>query len=1218
MLLALLLDGVLMPQFSEFYLNRKMGLAQHALLSKEKQADEMLAGLKDKSLTDIFRMQQDLYKDCRSKEIYLYIFENNSLLYWTSNAVFPQKTIPGVDATVQKLNNGTYLQKNIIRGNVSFIVLVPILYQYPIENQYLQNHLALSGADDLNIRAIDQKGIGYTFLSLSGKYLFSLVVETGSQSFGWLAWLFLFGLALCGLYLHPRIRKLLKTNRKGQAFLLWAASAALLFLLWRVLRIPHSLFNWPVFSSKYYASSYIIPSLGDLLVISFTVAYFIWMLSLIRPRRSGQSPRSLSFMLLVLAAVCMLLNAFLVELIRSLVLDSLISFDLSNIFSLNLYSFAGLALIAGWLYSAFRLASMAARLFTQPGLPLKKGAEMLVTGIAIGILAATLLGLPCMWPAIYTAASFSLFFLYNRGYLRRNYLFQLTQLVLASVFIMAVLSRYIELNQEDDQHIISTSVVKERDAIAEYLFDGIYERLQDDYYLKNHFLNPLISEKLLQKRIRQTYFTGYFSKYEVDVSSFTPEGVPYKSVPDKPLSFYTTQLSRRGIAIKEDYFYFLHTYTGLPSYVVLVPVVSDEHLLGTVMIQLQQKAFYEESVYPELLLSENLQRLNDIGDYSYAVYSNKILLNQKGEYPYPGILNASVPMDSAAFGKMKEKGYIHILHQLSPNLLVIVSNKEKSLLYYFSIFSFLLLAFGLCLGLASLLPYLMRLLRNLTFRDALRSLREKSLWKRLSFRYKILGTVIAGMTLALLLIGFVTVEYIVFQYNKDEADKLRKKTRQITAKLANDIQNNDRTTIVGEEELSGIIKNLSDLYQSDINVFDVQGNLISSTQNLIYERQIIAPKMDPKAFIKFNSEFASQIIQEEKIGQLSYTSSYMPMRNSIGQVIGFLNVPYFSKEQELKDRIASFLVALVNLYLLLFLILLTLGIFMTRALTLPLDIIRNHLRNTSLTGQNEFIVWDTNDEIGKLVKEYNAMIIALKENVARLSQSEREGAWREMAKQVAHEIKNPLTPMKLNIQRLQRAYHEHTPDLSALFEKVTAVLIKQIDNLSEIATEFSAFAQMPLGEPQPVDVNKLLQEAADLFSHHSELEIYLETSEEPLFVISDPNQLGRVLNNLIKNAIQAIPEDREGKIFIRGRSENNQVLIEVEDNGSGIDPELQQKIFIPNFSTKSSGMGLGLAIIKNIIERDGGRIGFETEPDVGTKFSILLPKAEEEFTMPNP
>jgi len=304
---------------------------------------------------------------------------------------------------------------------------------------------------------------------------------------------------------------------------------------------------------------------------------------------------------------------------------------------------------------------------------------------------------------------------------------------------------------------------------------------------------------------------------------------------------------------------------------------------------------------------------------------------------------------------------------------------------------------------------------------------------------------------------------------------------------------------------------------------------------------------------------------------------------------------------------------LLNVYVFLLLIAGSIAILIANSITKPLSKIGEKLKQFKLGGKNEPLEWNSKDELGALIEDYNRMIQKLKDSAVMLAKSEREGAWREMAKQVAHEIKNPLTPMKLSIQYLQRAHQSgrNPEDLGDLITRVTHTLIEQIDNLAAIATEFSTFAKMPQAQNQQISLNQLVGSVYELFRQRGgETSVSIQMIEKNLNVIADKNHLLRVLNNLIKNAIQAIPEDRHGIISIELKKEDNNAVIIVTDNGTGISEEKRDKVFVPNFTTKSSGTGLGLAMSKNIIESFYGSIYFETEVNVGTSFFVKLPIEE--------
>ena len=278
------------------------------------------------------------------------------------------------------------------------------------------------------------------------------------------------------------------------------------------------------------------------------------------------------------------------------------------------------------------------------------------------------------------------------------------------------------------------------------------------------------------------------------------------------------------------------------------------------------------------------------------------------------------------------------------------------------------------------------------------------------------------------------------------------------------------------------------------------------------------------------------------------------------------------------------------------------------------------LKKIRLGKKNETIQWSIDDEVGELIRDYNGMVTKLDESALLLAQTERDTAWREMAKQVAHEIKNPLTPMKLSIQYLQNAAsRDEDIDLPAMIKRVSKTLIEQIDNLTHIASEFSSYAKMPTAMNEVFVINDVLASVHDLFRKREDMDIQLQVPINDLFVFADKSQIIRVLNNIVKNAIQSIPKSRRGLIHIKLNFTDDQVVISIHDNGVGIDEHMREKVFYPNFTTKSSGMGLGLAICSDIIQSFDGRIYFETEKGVGTTFFIELPRhAMHEDNAPDP
>jgi len=297
------------------------------------------------------------------------------------------------------------------------------------------------------------------------------------------------------------------------------------------------------------------------------------------------------------------------------------------------------------------------------------------------------------------------------------------------------------------------------------------------------------------------------------------------------------------------------------------------------------------------------------------------------------------------------------------------------------------------------------------------------------------------------------------------------------------------------------------------------------------------------------------------------------------------------------------------------LIAMSLAVFISGRLTSPLAVLSSRLGSVELGKKSEHLSYRGNDEIGELVRQYNQMVDELDESAQKLAHSEREYAWREMAKQIAHEIKNPLTPMKLNVQQLFKSWTDGVPGFEKKLERFTKNQIEFIDNLSSIASAFSSFAKIPEANPVAVELLTQIKTTLELFKSSDKINFRIGWAPaSQVFILADKEQINSIFSNLIKNSIQSIPPEKEGIVKVSLEVENEKVLVSVSDNGSGIPESLKQKMFTPNFTTKSSGTGLGLSIVKRYVENAGGRIWFESESDKGSVFFIEFPllKMEEE------
>jgi signal transduction histidine kinase len=401
------------------------------------------------------------------------------------------------------------------------------------------------------------------------------------------------------------------------------------------------------------------------------------------------------------------------------------------------------------------------------------------------------------------------------------------------------------------------------------------------------------------------------------------------------------------------------------------------------------------------------------------------------------------------------------------------------------------------------------------------------------------------------------------------------------------------------------IHELSQIHGLEINIFGLDGKLLKSSK-AAFSVDTIAPPI-PKYILKLvQSSIEKRYVDIKNIDGIKNRSSFSLIKDEKFKPLGILNIPYVEDDSFYEKELQNFLIRLGQVYAFMLLIAFGLAYFLSTYITKSLKTISDKLRDTSLDQKNEKIVLEANSkEINLLIKAYNGMVDELEESALKLAQSEREEAWREMAKQVAHEIKNPLTPMRLTVQSFQRKFDTNDPELKQKLNDYSKTLIQQIDTMSSVASAFSNFASMPAQQNETLNVVNIVEMTLDIFNEDY---IVFESDEKSIISKMDRAQLIRIITNLVKNAIQSIPENQvEKSVLVSVKKQDNNVLILVKDNGIGIEPDNIDRIFEPKFTTKNSGMGLGLGIIKNIIENYKGTITFETEFGKGATFIVSLP-----------
>ena len=479
---------------------------------------------------------------------------------------------------------------------------------------------------------------------------------------------------------------------------------------------------------------------------------------------------------------------------------------------------------------------------------------------------------------------------------------------------------------------------------------------------------------------------------------------------------------------------------------------------------------------------------------------------------------------------------------------------------------------------------------------------------KISLRARIFMAMILLVLLASILIALVTIH----QYNEEAQDyhKERLDRKEENIKQSIDYAIRETTYPVTTENIPLIFKNeiykISAIHKLQINLYDLDGGLLKSSKALI-SNDTILKCMDVEILNALANTVERKYVAKNIENGETFLSSYTYITDTKFKPLAILNLPYLENDNFLDKELEEFLQRLGYTYMIMLMVAIVLALLLSKYITKTLKTISDKIKETRLEKRNEKIeIKSSTEEILTLVNSYNSMIDELQDSAVKLATSEREQAWREMAKQVAHEIKNPLTPMRLSVQSFQRKFDPTDPVIHQKVDEFSKTLIQQIDTMSSIASAFSNFAKMPAQQNEMLNVVAIVKLALDIFNEDY---ITFIAEEDEIIAKFDRTQLIRVVTNLIKNGIQSIPNDAENpKIIVHVSSVNGIVKITVQDNGIGISEDNKSKVFEPKFTTKTSGMGLGLAMVKNIVETYNGKINFISEKGKGTTFTVTFPK----------
>ncbi len=1172
------------------------------LLKEEFRELETLL-LKDHS-TGVPDWKSAEYQELASRKgIYIFYYDHGELKYWSDHSVpVPDRWRPRLNRVFISWRNADYV--SVIRpfSKGMLVGLIEVKTHYPTHNEFLINEFQqdfnLDPAVEIEFFEADGSESVYND---AGEYLFSLdfsgarPMSAGLKVLGICSVIFsilLSFMGFCSILRHS-------SGRKRH----WWLAAITLLIVSIVVAVgkysfPALLTDTELFQPELFASR-LFPSLGTLLVFSLAalaLGALYYLFGNLEKIESLRWKRGLATLMFVLATLFLLIIEYLISI---LVLDSNISFEAHRITTFTWSTMVGLTIIISWFFLLGMALDKAIVLLSGVG---SKSLFYGFISISLSFLLALIFpGLKSSWPGWIGL----LFILSAQIYMRYHHpgripFSRFIFLVLfISIFMTIRFQENNRINLAREREVEAVKLSSEHDPVAEMLFSDMSMAIRNDSIFATYLNLPDPDIEQVVNRLRRNYLSGYWTKYDLWVTVCRPEDDVYLEPPDDEYqhcyTFFDEMIQESGMEIPQSDFYFLDNLNGRISYLAAIPYyrAESEH---RVYIELDSKIFSEELGYPELLLDDNFSSYTSTR-FSYAKYTGGELFARGGDFPYR-TSSSFYTSRKHDFETIQTGRYDHSIYNVDDQNTIIVGSPSISMVDNLISFSYLFALNFLVLALGYLLT--------------IRLLKPAFNW---SFKNRIQYSLVGILFLTFVLICAGTIYFIIQQYSVEQNDNLRNTMRSVYIELVHklefeeDLENWSSDSYYNLDEL---LRKFSNVFYTDINLYNQEGNLLATSRSEIFDRQLLSYRMNRQVYENLTQGKASEYIHNECIGRMNYISAYVPLMNSENKFLAYLNLPYFTQSGALARDVTNLVVAVINVYLILMLLILLLSVILSDRITQPLRMIQNRIAQVSLSQKNEMIRYERSDEIRGLVEEYNYMVQELERSAGLLAQSERESAWREMAKQIAHEIKNPLTPMKLNVQHLQRAVAEGKDD-PEMVNRISLTLIEQIDSLSAIAREFSDFAKMPKAKHTRINLVSKLANLHQLFDASDRTKINIDLGGyKKVYVMADKEQLMRVFINLVKNGLQSIPEGREGVIRIKLEHEAGQMVkISFSDNGKGIPEEIRDKLFQPNFTTKSGGMGMGLAITHNIIRSQGGRIWYDTVLHQGTTFFVELPESIE-------
>jgi len=1153
-----------------------------------------------------------------------FIFKNGKLLFWSDYRFVPEYQL--VEGNYQLKSFSTTEGKFISNRRIVFtkpdnfevFSLVTLFRQYETESPQLKTKYnpTIFNSDP---QQIDISPVAATHLNMvaeTKEFLFSVTPSKANNLknqtipenviiLGLLSMFFL------NIYLLAWVQFLQKSRRYGKAFLLLTGYGIVFRAIMLYYNIPSIFFESGHFKSKYYYASFITPSLGDhilnLIVLIILQIYLVnnyykmhryfWLLHLTETVK-----KAISVIVVFLSFVIFQLfydqlfniyekSAFQLDISMSidflhkyLKVSTLIVFVLNSIvYFLTTHLLINLliklnrvnsrwpvfALIIGFLiWSGIAIILLNGNIFV-----------FLIHGVFAGILLFTQL------PK----------FFYTFRYQTSIYFF-------IGALTCAGLGTYVVYNEDNRKIFIQKQqfgkkILAENDEIGEFKLSKANADISQDSTIKVLIKSALLPREQVQGHIRKIILDDYFDYYDTEVFAFDIRGKSLDNVSNAQ-SFQVFEDRYKTSKYKTNYnnIFFINDATNgyQKQYIDFIPLLNKQNkAVGYVILDLKKRSDASGDAALADSPPKGEEQLES-NNYSYAVYEKgRIIKTGGGNYNY----ERKMPLSLVEGKQISEKGVVdngftHVATVHKNGRKIIVSSEEIKLQTIYSNFSFLFLTLVITIIFVVTIYAIQYGFSNLN----------------VNFATKIQIYLNVAFLLPLILVVVITLKIIGTKLSESQKQTFISQTENSGLSILPAVERYLQGKM-SRQFLTDTLKNISANSKKYVSIFDVSGHLLAANKLLSYETGVVSTYINPQAYIRIVEEREPHAIIPETVGNLDFMSSYAGLNSKDGKLLGVVGIPYYDSQISNEREISAVIGPLLNTFTTIFLGLLLLSYFASNVLTVPLRLITHKLRKIDLSKPNEPLAWRSDDEIGVLIKAYNEMLVKLEESKVALADTTKQSAWQQMAKQVVHEIKNPLTPMKLSLQLLQHKISKGVKIDNAQIKDQIESLTGQIDNLSYIANSFSDFARLPVPKREVFDFIYEVNKVVNLHSENEKINLIKDVPQKPVMVWGDRQLTGNIINNLIMNAIQSVPFKRKPNIKVKVEINTKSVTFSILDNGTGVLKENASKIFMLDFSTKAQGMGVGLALAKWVVDNSKGSIWFDTEHDVGSTFHFTLPLA---------